>query len=134
MNKTIVTGHLGKDAEMRHHNGTSIINFSVAQTDTWKDRNGEKASKTTWFECAIWRKDGQSTAIIDYLKKGQMVLIEGRVEAHSWVDEKTVTSRHTLKIEVRNIELLGSVKPRSEESQQDSSFQSSGHNDNDLPF
>jgi single-strand DNA-binding protein len=134
MNKTIVLGNIGKDAELRHHNGYSIINFSLAQTDNWKDSNGEKKSRTTWYDCALWRKENQGTGIIDYLKKGQMVLIEGRVDARSWIDENSVTARHALKFEVKNIELVGSAKPKQEESQSNDVHTGSGHDENDLPF
>ncbi len=92
MLKIIFTGNLGKDAELKEIKGYKVINFSVAV----------KVSKeeTKWIECAMWRKLDQSTIIVDYLKKGTKVLIEGEpmAQEHNGVAY--------FKTRVSNVELL----------------------------
>ena len=138
MIKVIVTGHLGKDCEVRHQSGFSVINFSLASTEKWKDKNGQPQSKTTWFDCAVFKRDGGSLAIADYLKKGTMVLVEGKPDARSWIDEQNMVSRHVMKIEVKNLELLGAAKPTERTPASgdlpNSANETEGFSDNDLPF
>jgi len=93
MLKIIFTGNLGRDAEIKEIKDYKVINFSV----------GVKVSKdeTKWLDCAMWRKLDQSTIIVDYLKKGTKVLIEGEPNAHEH------NGKAYLKVRVSNVELLG---------------------------
>jgi single-strand DNA-binding protein len=93
MLKIIFTGNLGRDAEIRETKEFRAINFSV----------GVKVSKeeTKWLDCAMWRKSDQSTIIVDYLKKGTKVLIEGEPNAQEH------NGKAYLKVRVSNVELLG---------------------------
>lgn len=92
MYKTILTGNLGADATLGQHEGKQVINFNVA-VQLGKDRS-------QWLDCSYWRKAEQSTAIIDYLKKGQKVLVEGQITADVW------DGKAKLRLMVGAVELL----------------------------
>lgn len=85
--KTEVIGHLGNDAEINEAgNGNTVINFNVAATDTWKDKqSGKKKSKTTWYRCEYWTNN---TAISPYLIKGTLVRVEGRSKANAYTNRE----------------------------------------------
>jgi single-strand DNA-binding protein len=92
LNKAMIIGNLGRDPEIRSFdNGGKIANLSLATTETWKDKNsGEKREKTEWHRITI-RQNGTSR-IIDgfiepYVKKGQKVLVEGKIETRKWTDK-----------------------------------------------
>lgn len=105
MLKTLVIGHLGKDAIVKEVNGKNVINFSVAHTEKWKDATGAAKERTTWVECAYW---SEKTAIAPYLLKGTQVYVEGRPEAEVYKD-KEGTAKATLRLQVGQIQLLGSA-------------------------
>lgn len=84
MNKYILTGNIGKDAEVKDlNNGNSVINFSVAHTEKWKDKQGNPQEKTVWVDCSWFINN---TSIAQYLKKGTKVLIEGEPTARAYVN------------------------------------------------
>ena len=112
MNKDILIGNLGKDAEIRTFQNRSdkVCNFSVATTEKWKDKNtGSKQEKTQWHSIAVFNQSmmGMCEA---YLKKGKQVLVEGQLETRKWQD-KSGNDRYTTEVVVRNfsgnITLLG---------------------------
>ena len=112
MNKVILLGNLGKDAEIRTFQNSSdkVWNFSVATTEKWKDKNtGSKQEKTQWHSIAVFNQSmmGMCEA---YLKKGKQVLVEGQLETRKWQD-KSGNDRYTTEVVVRNfsgnITLLG---------------------------
>jgi len=78
--KLILVGYLGRDPEMRTlQSGDSVANASLAVTETWKDKTGQKQERTTWFKLAFW---GGLAAIVDnFLEKGSLIYVEGTVEA-----------------------------------------------------
>jgi single-strand DNA-binding protein len=78
--KIIVTGNLGRDPEMRYTpSGQAVTSFSVAVNESYTSANGEKVKKTIWFRVTAWGK--QAEICNQYLKKGQMVLVDGRINA-----------------------------------------------------
>lgn len=82
MLKALIIGNLGKDAVVNTlPSGQSVINFSVAHTESYKDKQGDKQSKTTWVDCAWWT---DKHAIVPYLKKGTQVYIEGQPEIKTY--------------------------------------------------
>lgn len=85
LNKVMLIGNLGKDAETRHtQSGASVTNFTVATTDRWKDNNtGEWQERTEWHDVVVWRAEN----VAPYLKKGKPVFIEGRLHTRSWEDQ-----------------------------------------------
>lgn len=82
MQRLTIIGNLGKDAEVKAFNNTNVINFSVAVTENWKDKNGQKQSKAYWYECSRWT---DNTSIANYLLKGCKVLVEGVPEPRAYV-------------------------------------------------
>lgn len=104
LSKTIVVGHLGKDAIVKEVNGKKVINFSVAHSESYTDKQGAKQTKTTWFECAKW---GENANVAPYLTKGMLVAVEGTVEASAYADKEGKPAA-SLKLNVFALNLLGS--------------------------
>lgn len=77
MFKMIIGGALGQDAQIKVVNGKSLISFDVAINRDSKSTTGEKIEKTEWVRAALWKNEGQSTRIAEFLKKGQKVIIDG---------------------------------------------------------
>lgn len=109
MIKMTMIGHLGKDAEVKIHGTESVINFSVAHTDKWRDGNGVEKQKTTWVSCSWWL---ENHSIAQYMKKGTQVYIEGIPEARVW--KKDDKPEPYLNMRVFSLQLLGSA-PKKEE-------------------
>ena len=106
VNKVILIGNLGKDPETRYmSNGEAVTNITLATTDTWKDRNGEKQEKTEWHRVTFYRKLAEIAG--EYLKKGRPVYVEGRLETRKWTD-KSGADRYTTEIIANEMKMLGS--------------------------
>ena len=105
MQKIQVIGRIGKDAEVKDFGNSQVINFSVAVSEKYTNKQtGEITTNTTWFECAKW---GNNTSIAQYIKKGGQIFIEGKINNRAWVDQSG-TPQVTNGINVFEIELLGS--------------------------
>lgn len=105
LNRYEFIGHLGQDCEVRDVNGRHAISFSVAVTEKWTNQQGAAQEKTYWMRCTLWRNQGQ-TAIANYLKKGQLVFVEGKPEARAYVTKDNQAAA-SLEVTVSNVELLG---------------------------
>jgi single-strand DNA-binding protein len=106
VNKVIVLGNLGKDPDLRHlPNGDAVCNFSLATTESWKDKEGNKQDKTEWHNIVIFRKLAEIAG--EYLKKGRPVYIEGRLQTRKWQD-KDGKDRYTTEIVADQMQMLGS--------------------------
>lgn len=105
VNKVILVGNLGKDPEVRHlESGAAVANFSIATTETYKDRNtGERKEVTEWHNVVLWR--GLAEIAEKYLKKGSQVYVEGKLRTRSW--EKDGVTRYTTEIVGDNMTMLG---------------------------
>lgn len=106
INKVILVGNLGKDPEVRYlEGGTAVANFSIATSETFKDRNsGEKKTNTEWHNVVLWR--GLAEIAEKYLKKGMQVYIEGKLRTRQWQD-KDGNNRYTTEIVGDNLQMLG---------------------------
>ncbi|MHA4809677.1 single-stranded DNA-binding protein [Flavitalea flava] len=104
MIKLQVIGNLGKDCVTNAVNGKSVINFSVAHTEKFKDAQGNQKDKTIWVECAYWT---DRTAIAPYLKKGTQVYAEGTPEVRTY-PKNDGTTGVSLSLRVQSVQLLGS--------------------------
>ena len=105
MQKIQVIGRIGKDAEVKDFGNSQVINFSVAVSEKYTNKQtGEVTTNTTWFECAKW---GNNTSIAQYIKKGGQIFVEGKINNRAWVDQSG-TPQVTNGINVFEIELLGS--------------------------
>ena len=103
MIKLQVIGNLGKDAVVNNVNGKSVINFTVAHTEKYKDRDGNQQDKTTWVDCAYWT---DRTAVAPYLKKGTQVYAEGQPDVRTYTTADG-RSGATLSLRVLSVQLLG---------------------------
>ena len=104
MIKLQVIGHLGKDCITNTVSGKNVINFSVAHTEKFKDSAGNLKERTTWVDCAYWT---ERTGIAPYLKKGQLVYVEGSPEGRAY-PKNDGTPGSSLVCRVLNVQLLGS--------------------------
>jgi single-strand DNA-binding protein len=106
VNKVIIIGNLGRDPETRYMpEGGAITNISVATTETWKDKNGEKQEKTEWHRVAFFGKLAEIAG--EYLKKGSQVYVEGRLQTRKWQD-KDGADKYTTEIVANVMQMLGS--------------------------
>jgi len=105
VNKVILIGNLGKDPEVRYlEGGTAVANFSLATSETFKNRNGELTTSTEWHNIVVWRKLAEITE--KYLKKGNKIYIEGKLRTRSWQDQDGNT-RYTTEVVADNLTMLG---------------------------
>lgn len=106
INKAILVGRLGADPEVRYlPEGTMVTNFTVATDMEWKDKNGEKVRKTEWHKIVTYRKLAEICG--NYLSKGKLVYIEGRIQTRSW-DDKEGIKRYMTEIVASDMKMLDS--------------------------
>jgi len=106
VNKAILIGNLGRDPEVRYTpSGTAVANFSVATTENWTNRDGEKQSRTEWHRVVAWGRLGETCG--EYLSKGSQVYIEGSIQTNEWED-KEGNKRQTTEIRAWRMQMLGS--------------------------
>jgi len=107
VNKVILVGRLGKDPETRYTpSGQGVCNFSLATDETFKDRNGERQKRTEWHRIVLWGKLAEISQ--QYLKKGMLVYIEGRIQSRSWDDKTTGQKRYSTDIVANVMRMLTS--------------------------
>ncbi|ADQ85573.1 MULTISPECIES: single-stranded DNA-binding protein [Methylovorus] len=105
VNKVILVGNLGRDPEMRYMpSGDALASFSIATTDTWKDKNGQKQERTEWHRISMFGKQAEIAG--EYLKKGSSVYIEGRLQTRKWQD-KEGNERQTTEVVADRMQMLG---------------------------
>jgi single-strand DNA-binding protein len=105
VNKVILVGRLGRDPETRFTGGgQAVANFSVATDETYKDKNGERQKRTEWHKIVVWGK--QAEIAQQYLKKGSLIFIEGRIQSREWQD-KEGQKRTSFEIVATNFRMLG---------------------------
>ncbi|MGH9339291.1 MAG: single-stranded DNA-binding protein [Acidobacteriota bacterium] len=139
VNKVILIGRLGRDPEMRYTaSGTPVANFSLATNEFWSD-NGERKERTEWHQVVAWSKLGEICT--QYLSKGRLVYIEGRLQTREW-DDRDGNKRRTTEVVALNMQMLnggrgdesdrpGSPAGSAEESGQKMEV---GITDDDIPF
>ena len=96
LNKVLLIGRLGADPEIKQMaNGKSVARFSLATSNTWKDKNtGEKKEKTEWHRVVVFN-EGLVNVVQQYVKKGAQVYIEGQLVTRKWKDEKSGLDRYS---------------------------------------
>jgi len=105
INKVILVGNLGQDPEGRFTpQGTAVTNLNVATNESWKDQNGEIQERTEWHRVVMYGKMAETAN--EYMNKGQMVYIEGRLQTREWEDQNQV-KRKTTEIRCDNFTMLG---------------------------
>ena len=113
VNKVILIGFLGKDPEIKHfESGQSVANFSIATSDIYKDKQGNKQEATEWHNIVLWGKLAEIAE--KYLKKGSMVYLEGKLKTRSWNDSEG-KARYTTEVMGDKLTMLGG-KPSNQSS------------------
>ena len=105
--KTIVVGYLGSDSRVNIVNGKEVINFSIAHGEKYKNAQGVQMERTLWISASYWP---ERSTIAQYLKKGTMVLVEGKPDVSVYMD-KMNKPQAEFKLRVSSIQLLGGSKP-----------------------
>ena len=106
VNKVILVGNLGRDAELRYTpGGAAIAKFSIATTEMWNDKTGQRQERTEWHNIDLWGKQAESLS--EYLVKGKQVYVEGRLQTDEYTD-KEGNKRKSTKVRCDKVVLLGS--------------------------
>jgi single-strand DNA-binding protein len=104
LNKVMLIGHLGKDPELKYTpGGAAVATFSLATNESYKDKDGNQQEKTEWHRLVVWNKQAEIAA--EYLKKGQQVFVEGKLQTRTW--EKDGQKHYMTEIVVFNFQMLG---------------------------
>ncbi len=146
INKVILVGHVGKDPEVRHlDSDTSVANFTLATSESYTNKSGERVENTEWHNIVCWRK--LATIAENYVKKGTQLYIEGKIKTRSY--EQDGNKKYITEIYADTLQLLGkknegaqtennkTFQPAAEvkEPQTDiSSYTNNGNGEDDLPF
>lgn len=115
LNKVLLIGNLGRDPETRYMpDGGAITSASIATTEKWKDKAGERQEKTEWHRVVFFGKLAEIAG--EYLKKGSQVYVEGRLQTRKWQD-KEGQDRYTTEIVANAMQMLGSRGERGESAE-----------------
>ncbi len=143
VNKVILIGNVGQDPEVRHlDKDVAVANFSLATSESYTSKTGEKVTTTEWHNIVVWR--GLAKVVEQYVKKGDKLYIEGRIRTRSW-DDKDGNKRYTTEIYADNMEMLSPRGQSGQSSNQHAAPQSqpvasvsepdfSNPEEDDLPF
>ena len=105
VNRAILVGRLGRDPETRYTSGgQAVCNFTLATDETYRDRNGERQKRTEWHRIVVWGK--QAEIAQQYLRKGSLIFVEGRIQTRQW-DDREGQKRTTVEIVASNFRMLG---------------------------
>jgi single-strand DNA-binding protein len=133
VNRVILVGHLGRDPEVRYTpSGDAVADVSLATTETYKNKEGERQDRTEWHNLVLWR--AQAEFAKEWLKKGQLVYVEGRIQTRSW-ENKEGQKRNKTEIQVDQITLLGGFVGRAKKVEaEEAELPESGEEGKDIPF
>lgn len=139
VNRVILVGNLGKDVELRHTSGgTAVATLSMATTDVWNDKSGQRQEKTEWHRVVLWGKTAETLA--EYLLKGRQIYVEGRLQTRQW-DDRDGNKRYTTEVRSDRVVLLGGrggggTSPHSDTQEQQSPAPAEGAEltEDDIPF
>lgn len=141
INKVILVGHLGKDPEVRYlEGGSAVANFTLATSESYKDKSGKRVEQTEWHNIVVWR--GLAEIAEKYLKKGMQIYLEGKIRSRSW-DDKDGNKRYSIDIVGDTFTILGKKDDRSsaegdkastDARQENNISNSSNPSTDDLPF
>lgn len=130
LNKVMLIGNLGKDVELRFTpTGQAVANFSMATTEKWTDKGGQRQEKTEWHSIVVWGKMGENCK--KFLEKGRAVYVEGKITTRSW-DDTDGTKRYKTEIVAVNVQFLGGLGT-TEHAEESLPNQKTGVEE-DLPF
>jgi single-strand DNA-binding protein len=144
VNKVILVGNLGRDAELRYTpGGAAVAKFSVATTEVWNDKSGQRQERTEWHNIDLWGKQAES--LQEYLRKGKQIYLEGRLQTDEYTDKDGVKRKST-KVRCDRVVLLGGGSGRGAGADRGGGAEMGGHGgapgpessepltDDDIPF
>ena len=144
VNKVILVGNLGRDAELRYTpGGAPVATLSLATTEMWNDKAGQRQEKTEWHRVVLWGKTAES--LNEYLMKGKQIYVEGKLQTREWTD-KDGAKRYTTEIRGDRVVLLGGGGGRGTGAAMDRGSETGSHagspgpvspdplTDDDIPF
>ena len=106
VNKVIIVGRLGGDPEVRYTpGGQAVAKLSVATSENWKDKEGQKQERTEWHRVVVWGKMAEVCG--QHLSKGRQVYVEGRLQTRSWDDKTTGQKKYSTEIVANTVQFLG---------------------------
>lgn len=109
MNKVILIGNLGAKPELKYlPSGQAVCEMRVATNESFKDKAGEKQERTEWHRVVVWGKTAENCA--QYLDKGRMVAVEGRIQTRTWDDKTSGEKKYMTEIVAQNVKFLGGGK------------------------
>lgn len=112
VNKVIILGRLGQDPELKYTpGGMAVCNFSIATSESWADKSGQKQERTEWHRVVVWGKLGELCN--QYLTKGRQAYIEGSLQTRSW-DDKNGQKRYTTEVLAKTVQFIGANTGASE--------------------
>jgi single-strand DNA-binding protein len=115
VNKVILLGRLGQDPELKYTpGGAPVCNFSMATTESWTDKQGQKQEKTEWHRIVVWGKLAELCN--QYLSKGRQAFVEGRLQTRSW-DDKEGQKRYTTEIMANTVQFIGGATANANQNQ-----------------
>ena len=115
VNKVILLGRLGQDPELKYTPGGSpVCNFSLATTESWTDKSGQKQEKTEWHRVVVWGKLAELCN--QYLAKGRQAFLEGRLQTRSW-DDKDGNKKYTTEILASTVQFIGGPSANTNQNQ-----------------
>ena len=127
VNKVVIVGHIGADPETRFTpSGTAVANFNLATNESRKSSEGEYRDHTEWHSCVLFGKRAEFAG--EYLKKGQLVYLEGRLQTRSWEDDSGI-KKYKTEVVGNEITMLGKKVGTGSASQEENNA-----SDDDLPF
>ena len=151
VNKVILVGYLGRDPEVRYMpNGDAVCNFSIATSESWEDQSGQRQERTEWHAITLYRRLAEIAG--QYLKKGSLIYLEGKIQSRKYTDKQGV-ERTAYEIIGNEMKMLGGrndnphpapstqssappapPQPRAQGAQSAASVQPAADIDDDIPF
>jgi len=111
VNKVIIVGRLGADPELKSvGNGQNVARLSIATSENWTGKDGQKQERTEWHRVVVWGKQAENCA--KHLAKGRQVFVEGRLQTRSWEDQQG-QKKYSTEIVANNVQFLGGSSERS---------------------
>jgi single-strand DNA-binding protein len=133
INKAILIGRVGQEPELRATQaGQQVATFSLATSETWKDKNGQPQEKTEWHRCVVWGKLAEAV-VAKYVHKGDALYVEGRIQTRKWQDKSGV-DRYTTEINVNQLQMLGGSKASEKQDYQDPLVHAGDDFSDSIPF
>lgn len=133
VNKVIVVGRLGADPELKYtQSNQAVCRLSIATSQVWKDKEGQKQERTEWHRVVVWGQMGETAS--KYLTKGREVYVEGRLQTRSWEDPQG-NKKYTTEIVANTVQFLGSANMAQQTTPQtEATVEPTFDSSEDIPF